>query len=51
MTVFVVTFVVFPGISLDTTIKFLGGLDPDIRSAWKGLLIVFLFNLLDTVGR
>jgi hypothetical protein len=51
--VFVITFVVFPGVSLQTDLFFLKKLidDDGVRGAWNALIFIFLFNILDTFGR
>lgn len=53
--VFVVTFVVFPGVTFQTRARliFLDTLieDPKVRGAWNGLIYIFTFNVLDTFGR
>lgn len=47
--VFVITFVVFPGVCMATSIKFLQGVSN--YSAWYGLFMVTVFNIFDTIGR
>ena len=46
-----ITFVVFPGVALDTILKFLEGINKEDRASWKGWLVVFIFNVCDTCGR
>ena len=47
--VFIITFVVFPGTSDDTGLKFLRGVSN--YASWYNLLMVTIFNICDTVGR
>eukprot|EP00347_Sterkiella_histriomuscorum_P015986 403354936 len=50
--VFVITFVVFPGVSLHTGLAFMSGItDPGLRGAWTALIFIILFNVFDTIGR
>ncbi len=50
--VFFVTFVIFPGVITDVGLKFMQGMqNEDLRIGWTMLIYIFLFNLLDTVGR
>lgn len=49
--VFTITFIIFPGVTDDTALDFMGGLNPSIRADWSGLLFVFVFNIFDTIGR
>ena len=43
------TFTLFPGVTTSTQIYFLRNLDG--VKAWEGLFLIFIFNVLDTVGR
>ena len=50
--VFVITFVVFPGVSLHTGLAFMSGIhDPALKGAWTALIFIILFNVFDTIGR
>ena len=49
--VFFITFVVFPGTICDTNLQFLMGVDENVRTAWRFLIFIVVFNLMDTVGR
>jgi hypothetical protein len=51
--VFIITFVIFPGVSLGTSLRFLTKVidDPNVRGAWNALIFIFTFNVLDTFGR
>ena len=48
--VFVLTFIVFPAVSFDTTLNFMTTPDSD-NSAWVYLTLNFVFSVFDTVGR
>lgn len=48
--VFVVTFVIFPGVFFLSHFKFMGKLD-QTEFTWYSLTIILLFNVLDTIGR
>ena len=47
--VFVVTFVVFPGVFLFSHFKFMQ--DNDKTQSWYSLIVILIFNVLDTTGR
>lgn len=50
--VFVITFVVFPGVSLRTGLNFMSGIDnPDLKGSWTALIFIIIFNMFDTIGR
>ena len=50
--VFCITFIIFPGVICDTDFKFLEGVtDKNMRTSWKFLIFIVIFNLLDTIGR
>ena len=50
--VFVLTFVVFPGVTLSTYLEFMSGIDnPKLRGAWTALILILTFNIFDTLGR
>lgn len=50
--VFVITFIVFPGVSLHTGLKFMSGIDdPALRGSWTALIFIIIFNVCDTIGR
>jgi hypothetical protein len=50
--IFTVTFVVFPGDSIDTKIMFLEWLEPvELRTSWKVLMLIMIFNVFDTFAR
>ena len=50
--VFVITFVVFPGVSLRTGLNFMSGIDnPALKGSWTALIFIIIFNVFDTVGR
>jgi hypothetical protein len=50
--IFTVTFVVFPGDSIDTKIAFLEFVEPvELRTSWKVLMLILIFNIVDTCGR
>lgn len=50
--VFFVTFIVFPGVSLHTGLKFMNAIsDESIRGPWSALILIAIFNICDTIGR
>ncbi|CDW83406.1 equilibrative nucleoside transporter 1 [Stylonychia lemnae] len=50
--VFFVTFIVFPGTSLHTGLHFMDGIDnASLKGAWSALILITVFNVLDTIGR
>ena len=50
--VFCLTFIVFPGVSLHTSLKFMEGIDdPNLRGSWSALILIICFNVFDTLGR
>lgn len=49
--IFIITFVIYPGVTCATNLKFLENLDPGIKGSWNYLLLVFVFNLGDTGSR
>jgi hypothetical protein len=49
--VFIVTFVLFPGASEDTYFNFFTKRDIKNSESWFDLLVVFMFNICDTIGR
>ena len=48
--VFIITFVIFPGVLCDTNIAFLKNAG-DARISWNFLIFILTFNIFDTVGR
>ncbi len=49
--VFILTFIVYPGVSLHTGFKFMENVEPAARDAWTPLIFLSLFNVCDTLGR
>lgn len=49
--IFFVTLAIYPGVTCDTNLKFLSGTNPTTKLAWQTLLLVFIFNVFDTIGR
>lgn len=46
---FLITFIVFPGVCLETKFKFLDGKSGEF--AWNSVLMITFFNTFDTIGR
>eukprot|EP00347_Sterkiella_histriomuscorum_P017529 403348991 len=50
--VFLVTFVVYPGVALRINLKFMDFIENvHLEGAWTRQLFIFIFNIFDTVGR
>lgn len=49
--IFTLTFIVYPGVALHTSFKFMDGVDPNARAAWSPLIFLSIFNVCDTFGR
>ena len=50
--VFVITFIVFPGVSIDTRVVFLEYIEPkSLMESWKVLMFIIVFNVTDTIAR
>ena len=50
--VFIITFVIYPGILCDTNLNFLQSIeDPNSRIAWQYLIYIVDYNVMDTLGR
>jgi hypothetical protein len=50
--IFTISLMVFPGDSIDTNIQFLSWIEPvELRTSWKVLMLVMIFNVTDTIGR
>jgi len=47
--VFIITFVCFPGVSFDTSLKMLAGLDS--AQSWFIVILNTIFSIADTIGR
>lgn len=47
--IFFITFVVFPGTTNDTSLQFMKGMQN--YDSWYFLIMVMIFNVLDTIGR
>jgi hypothetical protein len=50
--VFLITFIVFPGAFLDSSFSMLNGIENEKeRESWYSIIIILLFNIFDTAGR
>jgi hypothetical protein len=47
--VFIITFICFPGVSFDTSLKMLDGLDQP--QSWFIVILNTIFSIADTIGR
>ena len=51
MFIFLITLLLFPGTAADTDFHFVNNMNLANAEAWYQLIVVFIFNVFDTVGR
>lgn len=49
--IFIITFVIYPGVITATNLHFLADVEPMLQSSWNNLILVFVFNVSDTISR